>query len=67
MIDSTPDIKKFASEKVLKRLAELAKSNESELVFYPNGRVYRNDELIAEDPSEEQAAWSKNKMKRWCK
>ena len=42
--------------KARNRLAELAKP-EGELVYYPDGRVYRNDELVAEEPTEEQKEW----------
>jgi hypothetical protein len=42
--------------KARNRLADLAKP-EGELVYYPDGRVYRNDELIGEEPDDFQNEW----------
>ena len=41
-----------------KRLLELSKpEGQEELVFYPDGRVYRNDKLLAEEPDYYQKRW----------
>lgn len=45
-----------------KILAELAKP-EGELIVYPDGRVYRNDKLIAEPATQEQKEWVKFRMR----
>jgi hypothetical protein len=42
--------------KARQRLRELSKP-EGELIFYPDGRVYRNDELLAEEASDDQKEW----------
>jgi hypothetical protein len=44
------------------RLVQLAKP-QGKLIFYPDGRVYRNDELVAEDPDEWQQEWIKRRMR----
>jgi len=51
IVSSEPN--KFTREKALKTLVQLAKP-ERELIEYPNERVYCNDELIVEQPNEEQ-------------
>jgi hypothetical protein len=60
IVSSEPN--KFTREKALKTLVQLAKP-ERELIEYPNGRVYCNDELIAEQPNEEQEEWLNRRMR----
>ena len=53
------------SDEKINRLLELSKDrdkDEAELVHYPDGRVYRNDKLIVEDPNEEQEKWFEKRM-----
>lgn len=42
----------------IKKLLELSKpEGQEELVFYPDGRVYRKDQLLAEEPDYYQKRW----------
>jgi hypothetical protein len=57
MIDSTPDIKNFASQKALKRLQELSQSQPEVLDFKVDGSVWRNGNFLLEEPSDDQKEW----------
>jgi hypothetical protein len=57
MIDSTPDIKNFASQKALKRLQELSQPQPEVLDFKVDGSVWRNGNFLLEEPSDDQKEW----------
>jgi len=62
-LDSTEiSVNKLNPEDAIKRILELSKPQTGKLIFYPDGRVYRNDDLIAENPDEEQQEWVKKRM-----
>lgn len=54
---STEDIKKFASEKARKRLAQLSQPQPEVLDFKVDGSVWRNDKILLEVPSDDQKEW----------
>ena len=64
MLVNSEDIKKLNVEEALKRLAELEEKSKSELIEYPDGRIYRNDKLIAEEPDYFQTEWYNLRLKR---
>jgi hypothetical protein len=58
LLGSTTDIKKFVSEKVFKRLAELSKPDNGERFLAADRNIYDgNGELIEEEPTYEQKQW----------
>ena len=48
---------------ILQALRQLALKPNGQLIEYPDGRVYRNDELVAEKPTEEQLEWYQRRMR----
>jgi hypothetical protein len=60
--DLTPEEIEQIKQYHRQRLVQLAKP-QGKLIFYPDGRVYRNNELIAEEPSYEQKQWVIRRMR----